>query len=715
MKNISTNHILLAGALALAALLCGNGCSKDDTEPVIGSKGTSKSVYVSSEAGSQTIRVESDSPWQVRLTSETREWVSVGESDTGGGNTSGSFDVNYRTNDGFPRRGTILVESGSRQVIDTVYLMQYGTTPLLQFLDKEYTYSSVSATGECRIDTNIPEPNREQLACEVIYPSEGPTDWIQVDDIAESLRFTVADNLAFEPRSAEIRLHFTDGWGETYTTACSISQGIPGGTPNTREVTFEELRALIAGSEGELSIEDDIAISGTVISDCSSPNMAALPMPAPKTRPDVSESGPNYRTAYLQNADASLGLMLETTTAEQNNMKRYEKIKLWCKGLTLTKRSNPERYVLSNVTQEHFVTKVAGTAEEMPKKRRFIDELTDNDLYTFVTLKRCMMALRTGRFAPVHFNYFANANPASTFIAYYPNVVIDRHGSTIHLMTNTGCDYRYDELPDGEGTISGILVHESYTFFDKDGDIGRYQIRNLTREEIALEESDANAFSAVAVEWAPNGSNSGAGNTREYAYPQYPHPATSDGKAHCLAASTGSGLSFISTYAWLAWGTSYRAEPSGSAVSNTGWGHAQLWNTATNTGHAILFEFSTQGIVSDQCAFAFACRYNSGQGCLRYWTAEYSVDGDEWKALGDFTIPDQGNWSNMQPEQLSGDKYICLNVPAEILGQSVAWIRLRPVSDKIGTATEYDSGTIASNGTMSSALLISYAALRYNK
>ena len=103
------------------------------------------------------------------------------------------------------------------------------------------------------------------------------------------------------------------------------------------------------------------------------------------------------------------------------------------------------------------------------------------------------------------------------------------------------------------------------------------------------------------------------------------------------------------------------------------------------------------------------------QGGLRYWTAEYSTDGDTWKRLDDFTVPDAGNWSNMQLEQLSGDKSICLNVPAEILGRSVAWIRLRPVSDKIGTATTYDSATIAANGQVANAFTVSYAALRYNK
>ena len=43
------------------------------------------------------------------------------------------------------------------------------------------------------------------------------------------------------------------------------------------------------------------------------------------------------------------------------------------------------------------------------------------------------------------------------------------------------------------------------------------------------------------------------------------------------------------------------------------------------------------------------------------------------------------------------------------------WIRLRPVQNKIGTATTYYTATIASNGQVANAFTVSYAALRYNK
>lgn len=213
-------------------------------------------------------------------------------------------------------------------------------------------------------------------------------------------------------------------------------------------MTFEELRGLIAEAEGEITLDQDIAVSGTVISDWASPNMAGSPMPKAAEKPDL---GINDCTAYMQNADASLGLALVTTDAQQNNLQRYDKLKLWCKGLTLTKRSNPERYTLSGVTQDHIVTKEAGTAEELPAKRRFIDQLTDADIYTQVTLKRCQMAVRTGRFIPVHINY------TNSFNNYYPAAVLDRHGDMIYLMTNHGCDWRFKEMLDGEGTITGIM------------------------------------------------------------------------------------------------------------------------------------------------------------------------------------------------------------------------------------------------------------------
>lgn len=177
MKKFYTKRFSLICAFAASALLLGGGCSEDETEPAIGSKGVSSEVFVSSDAGSRTIKVETSGPWQARLTPETRLWVSVDGADSG--ETGGSLNLNYRTNNSLPRKGTILVSSARQQVVDTIYLMQYGTTPLLEFKYIGKQYSSVSTIDSVAIDTNIPpDPKKStgrSFTTRIPVPNRGPT------------------------------------------------------------------------------------------------------------------------------------------------------------------------------------------------------------------------------------------------------------------------------------------------------------------------------------------------------------------------------------------------------------------------------------------------------------------------------------------------------------------------------------------------------------
>ena len=176
MKKFYTKRFSLICAFAASALLLGGGCSEDETEPAIGSKGVSSEVFVSSDAGSRTIKVETSGPWQARLTPETRLWVSVDGADSG--ETGGLLNLNYRTNNSLPRKGTILVSSARQQVVDTIYLMQYGTTPLLEFKYIGKQYSSVSTIDSVAIDTNIPLSKKiygRSFTTRIPLPNRGPT------------------------------------------------------------------------------------------------------------------------------------------------------------------------------------------------------------------------------------------------------------------------------------------------------------------------------------------------------------------------------------------------------------------------------------------------------------------------------------------------------------------------------------------------------------
>lgn len=213
MKRFYTKRFSLICAFAASALLLGGGCSEDETEPVIGSKGVSSEVFVSSDAGTRTIKVETTGPWQARLTPETKLWVSVDGADSG--ETGGSFTLNYRTNNSLPRKGTILVSSARQQVIDTIYLMQYGTAPVLAFLSEGKKYSSVEKIDSIAIDTNI--PLSKKIYWTVAYDENSAAEpWADSVSYAQDykyFRFRIADNKNFESRAVRFCLWFRDDWG----------------------------------------------------------------------------------------------------------------------------------------------------------------------------------------------------------------------------------------------------------------------------------------------------------------------------------------------------------------------------------------------------------------------------------------------------------------------------------------------------------------------
>ena len=134
------------------------------------------------------------------------------------------------------------------------------------------------------------------------------------------------------------------------------------------------------------------------------------------------------------------------------------------------------------------------------------NELTDMDVYTWVTLADCELPVRKGSLTPINEGYARSTNANRE--TKYPMLVRDKNGDSFYMLTNTTCKYRRDGsmLPYGSGNISGVLVHETHDRFvwmgSKDmGDIGRYQIRHLTREDIALEKDFENSFSALLTEY----------------------------------------------------------------------------------------------------------------------------------------------------------------------------------------------------------------------
>ena len=130
-----------------------------------------------------------------------------------------------------------------------------------------------------------------------------------------------------------------------------------------------------------------------------------------------------------------------------------------------------------------IVERVTGNdASVLPVKQKYISELTDEDIYTFVTLRDCEFAVRKGSLTPVHEGY--TLADAQGRLNMYPRLIRDNKGSLIHLLTNTTCPYRRNgtRLPYGSGELAGVIVHErfpQYEYVDKGGRSGQRHHRLL--------------------------------------------------------------------------------------------------------------------------------------------------------------------------------------------------------------------------------------------
>lgn len=133
-------------------------------------------------------------------------------------------------------------------------------------------------------------------------------------------------------------------------------------------------------------------------------------------------------------------------------------------------------------------------------------DLTDEDIYTYVTLKDCELPVRKGSLTPINEGY-ANAGGAHR-CAKYATLMRDINGNSMYIYTNTTCLYRRDgtRLPYGSGNMSGVIVHELFTRFEyleaanglideeKAGDIGRYQIRHMSRSDFKMADDFKTVF-----------------------------------------------------------------------------------------------------------------------------------------------------------------------------------------------------------------------------
>ena len=763
-------RIIRISVIAAALLALSVSCTSDLYEkPLNSGSGLGypvKTCDLDVEAGEIHVDVIATMDYEIR---RSAQWLETPSSAPAGRE---GFTLSYSTNDGLSRETQVIVAIEKYSHYDTLHVRQKGRIkPLLAAQDKAVMLKgSEGGRMTLPLSTNI-EPDKIALA----LSCEDGTDWIgSLELTAEELSFDYQANPEDYVRRASVSLTYEDAFEGICRLDFQISQ-MSSSDSSGNELSLADFCTL-ATVDG-YDITSDIIISGIVVSDKENGNCG-----------DNTQLGPasiDYdvcrETVYLESEDASRGIMLLMTSPQENSLEQGDRVKLSLRGATLYR----SRVIDPSTTPEYcYVTDVKGNMvmqreslgrEGLPLKERYIGDLRDQDIFTYVTLKDCELPVRKGPLTPVS-EKFTMATGADK-VAKFGILLHDIYGATMYLYTNTTCPYRRngERLPQGSGKMSGVVVHELYQRFnymdssspDSDtwGNIGRYQLRHTCREDFAMASTmEEQSFSGIICEWRyvleKNLEKYYATDGDKEAYFIYSFKYSNsytDGRAGKLPINKVDDYSYLGPVGeghtgnisglgviledgsdwmgplWSGYNSEYAAEVNAKGYGNTGSNAGSAWSTnLTARGGKPMYTtlvFSTAGISSTKMSLQLSSMnyfYSKTQmvGNVpmylegpRYWCVEYSLDNENWENAGEYVLPEFCQTSPLtQVWQTPGFKQVNIPLPAAVLlGRDKVYIRIIPKSLLTGSQTEYIDSSIIYPSSGSFPTAWNYIGIRYNR
>ena len=660
------------------------------------------------------------------------DWASLSTTRWTGDN---EIEVSFTANPERERKADIRLTCGRRELF--LSLIQGGAEDAtFHFTERNVTIPFENGAHSAQFETVIPV---EKISGSVIYPDGG--DWIEepLSKIASDHTFiyAVRENLGDTPRTAIIELTSTDNVGRALTARLYVTQGTRGDV-KTIPLTVGGLRSLVfdeAAPDGSDLDADGIilkpyALTGRVISDNSEGNAA----PNENMSVIIQDLTLAGRTVYLQSAEAgdSYGVKLIFDSEDALSLKRYDLATVSLKGRKLVRHTNPEHYTITGLKAYDIVSAASGSETDVTPRTKSVNELTDSDINTLVTLTGCEIPTSKGAFVPID-------NTRSSIINKYPMPLLDKDGSTIYLLTNTTAEWARDGqgLPQGSGNVSGIIVNETCDNFEWNsteaaadtrledyvtglGSIGRYQIRPQSRSDIALDEE---AFTERLCEWT---SYADVLNKQGLSYSrpaEWEISPSQDWSSLGPLSGTASGIVPQSDApAWFAakWFSGNHADPK---LDDYYW----------------QIEFSTAELTAANAPLSVqVAAFNTvgaDVGAPRYWWLKYSTDGETWHTLTadsytgafvqhtsvgtewTYTVPDYPKNGFYRQYHCPGAKNMSFTLPvtADLFGKETVYIRLIPAKDISGydgvLPISYDGTTIQNV----KRACLSYVAVRYNR
>lgn len=260
---------------------------------------------------------------------------------------------------------------------------------------------------------------------------------------------------------------------------------------------------------GQASVNEDVFVSGTVISDWKSENI--------ELNPSISyqevDRTQNRATAYIQ--DDTGGARLVFDEAQENQLCRFDKILLNLKGCLLERNLDPDCLTVRRLSYRNVEEYNAQGSIGFEAKEKFISELTDEDIYTYVCLKDLEFIFKSGSYADIYEPYAMPGSiardagiEASGRMDGWASLLRDGKGRCIYMLVNSLCGWRRsgNGVPQGIGQVKGVIVHCPMRRYG--GDMGRYSIRPLDEKDIVISKRGSNWKTLTA--WRIDGSMSDA-------------------------------------------------------------------------------------------------------------------------------------------------------------------------------------------------------------
>ena len=480
---------------------------------------------------------------------------------------------------------------------------------------------------------------------------------------------------------------------------------------NVHAVSFSEVRS--SGVSGK-SVALSGVLEGIVVSDYRSTNT--------ETGENISDCivnvGASLQTAYIQSEDGTYGFRVKFRSIYGNRLERGDKVSIALEGCSLLKEEHPERYTVCGVSPEAVT--VISKNNPVPSKVRHIADLSDDDVYTFVTLKGLEFRKKEGGYINVNekvvqitslnlglshpdVNGYKSAQENADA---WPVLMRDDRGRSIYVLINSTCEWRRNNMgvPQGVGEVSGVLVHDG--LYRYGNDLGRYSLRPMGIEGFDIPKGKGSSYGVVcAWEWDFNRYAEldfvTAGKVR--------FPRVGQVRDDSIRAETGNGLLWTDTGASLTLDDEYDARH-----SFDGWKPARMTGSRSNaalrldskcgdwyskTGDKGLYvKTSLENVETEALSFNFS--FIASREHSKYaehfpvdWKVSWSLDGKNFTDCRKDIVLRPVAFHNVRHGKrpaivhngcAAGFLEFSVPLPAELCGKDVV-VRISPASERTAT------------------------------